>query len=58
MSKEALSDPDHLERLQAEYPLGIGTPEDVAGMVHFLFSEEAKWMTGQELLVDGGRSVM
>ena len=30
------------------------TPEDVAGMVAFLASEDADYVTGQALLIDGG----
>lgn len=39
------------------YPLGFGRPEDVADAVEFLTSDRARWITGQELVVDGGRSV-
>ncbi len=35
-------------------PLGIGTPEDVSGMVLFLLSNRAKWITGQDFAIDGG----
>ena len=36
-------------------PLGrLGTPEDVAGAVRFLCSDEASFITGEVLLVDGG----
>jgi len=34
-----------------------GTPEDVAPIVSFLFSEEATFITGQNVVVDGGRSL-
>jgi 3-oxoacyl-[acyl-carrier protein] reductase len=32
----------------------FGTPEEVAGAVRFLASEDACWITGQTLCVDGG----
>ncbi|ORU01364.1 3-oxoacyl-(acyl-carrier protein) reductase [Anaerovibrio sp. JC8] len=34
--------------------LGIGEPEDVTGMVLFLLSERARWITGTDVVVDGG----
>lgn len=34
----------------------LGHPDDIAGVVEFLLSDEAKWMTGQHLRVDGGAS--
>ncbi len=43
------------EGLQAQIPMGrLGTPEDVAHAVAFLCSEEAGYITGQVLSVDGG----
>ena len=38
----------------AAAPLGRGTPEDVAAMVRFASSEEARYVTGSTLVVDGG----
>jgi len=32
----------------------MGTPEDIAGAVYFLCSDDASWITGQTLIVDGG----
>jgi len=37
------------------YPLGrLGEPEDVAGPVAFLLSDDAAWITGQTIVIDGG----
>jgi meso-butanediol dehydrogenase / (S,S)-butanediol dehydrogenase / diacetyl reductase len=48
-------DPDIFERVARWYPLGrIGDPEDVAGAALFLASDEAAWISGAVLPVDGG----
>ena len=36
---------------------GVGEPQDVAMLVRFLLSDESRWITGQEIGVDGGHSV-
>ena len=48
--------PDELkEGMLAGTPLGrFGQPEDVAGAVRFLCSDEASFITGEVVLVDGG----
>ena len=48
-------DPEVFERVAKWYPLGrIGEPEDVAGAALFLASDEAAWISGAVLPVDGG----
>ncbi|MFF5718110.1 SDR family oxidoreductase [Streptomyces buecherae] len=43
------------EEAAAAYPLGrLGVPRDIGGAAAFLLSEEAAWITGQNLVVDGG----
>ena len=46
--------PEQVADIEAQHPLGLGTPADVASAVCFLGSEEAAWITGQTLVVDGG----
>jgi NAD(P)-dependent dehydrogenase (short-subunit alcohol dehydrogenase family) len=42
-------------QVAAQYPLGrLGVPDDIAGAVAFLASDEAAWITGQTFVLDGG----
>ncbi|MET8123364.1 SDR family oxidoreductase [Micromonospora sp. NPDC005189] len=46
------------DEVAARYPLGrLGLPPDVAGVVAFLASDDATWMTGQTIVCDGGVSL-
>lgn len=49
-------DADYIAEMTKDTPLGWGQPQDVINYVEFLLSEKAKWITGQTLFVDGGRS--
>lgn len=52
------NDPATIARLAEAIPLGhLGTPEDVAGAVAFLASPANRYVTGQDLVVDGGLSI-
>ena len=51
-------DPVFVERYNQRVPLGrIATPEDVADAVVFLASDKAKYITGQNLILDGGLTI-
>jgi 3-oxoacyl-[acyl-carrier protein] reductase len=45
---------DQIKSVEAEYPLGLGQPRDVAFSIAFLLSDTGKWITGSTLVVDGG----
>lgn len=45
------------QALAADYPLGLGRPEDVASTICHLLSEETRWITGSRIVLDGGRSL-
>jgi len=50
--------PEGIERWNAAAPLGrLGTPEDVGDACVFLASPAARWITGHNLVVDGGMSI-
>ncbi|MEU6718079.1 SDR family oxidoreductase [Nonomuraea sp. NPDC046802] len=51
-------EPGMLEQLRELFPLRrIGTPADVAALVAFVASEEASWMTGASIVLDGGMRI-
>lgn len=48
--------PEQVAAISHDYPLGLGRPEDVANAAAFLLSEAGRWITGTNLIVDGGRT--
>ncbi len=57
MSGQGFDDPSILEKLERDYPMGTGQPDDIADAVEFVLSGKARWLTGQEIVIDGGRTV-
>jgi NAD(P)-dependent dehydrogenase (short-subunit alcohol dehydrogenase family) len=48
--------PEVIQRINDSIPMGfIGEPEDVAGVVAFLAGDGSRYITGQSILIDGGR---
>ncbi|MBS1999291.1 MAG: SDR family oxidoreductase, partial [Cyanobacteria bacterium SZAS LIN-2] len=55
INKSLLEDKPKLNALLKNIPLGrMGTPEDVAGMVAYLASDDAAYVTGSTFVIDGG----
>jgi L-rhamnose 1-dehydrogenase len=55
MNRAFLVDPEHRRQTIEHIPLGrLGEPDDIAGVVAFLASDDARYVSGAELLVDGG----
>lgn len=50
---ESLTEEQQAER-KAGFPLGLGVPSDIANTAMFLLSDGARWITGQNIVVDGG----
>lgn len=53
--QEAEYTPEMLQEFESKIPLGrLGKPEEVAGLFAFLASDDAKYLTGQCFIIDGG----
>ena len=58
INQSVLDDPDAKQAVEDEIPLGrIGSPEEVAAAVAWLASDQADYVTGTTLVVDGGMSL-
>jgi NAD(P)-dependent dehydrogenase (short-subunit alcohol dehydrogenase family) len=56
MSRNAVysRDDEALDKIRLLHPLGLGEPDDVANACMFLISDASKWITGTNVIVDGG----
>ncbi|MDT8394798.1 MAG: SDR family oxidoreductase [Bacteroidales bacterium] len=56
MSKNAIYSRDEasLQKIKDLHPLGLGKPDDVANACIYLLSDASRWITGTNLIVDGG----
>jgi NAD(P)-dependent dehydrogenase (short-subunit alcohol dehydrogenase family) len=55
LTAQAFSDPETKEFLSSLHPIGrLGKPEDIANAITYLASDESSFVTGSEVVVDGG----
>ena len=59
MSARFLSNEKSEDRIRNNNPLKkIGESEDISSLIHFLLSDNSKWITGQNISIDGGMSTL
>lgn len=52
-----MNDPEAVARVNAKHPIGrIGNPEEIAAVIVFLLTDDASFMTGSVVSVDGGQT--
>lgn len=55
---KALYEQDETHLIESSYPMGrLGLPSDVGGLVAFLLSADASWLTGEIVVLDGGSTI-
>lgn len=55
LTKQLFSNPDRVKWFEEKIPMGrLGDPEDIAPAILFLASDEARYITGETIFVDGG----
>jgi NAD(P)-dependent dehydrogenase (short-subunit alcohol dehydrogenase family) len=58
LTQAVLSQPDRLEKIIARTPMGrVGQPEEISSLACFLAMDKSSYITGQNIMVDGGMSV-
>jgi NAD(P)-dependent dehydrogenase (short-subunit alcohol dehydrogenase family) len=56
MAENSFNDPIVYEKMKKEYLLGTGNANDIASFVDYIVSPAARWITGQNFIIDGGKS--
>ena len=54
----AASELSKAESYEKNYPFGFGETEDISGITAFLLSDRARWITGQNIVLDGGLTLV
>lgn len=57
MTEQIFQDQDVARKMEKQYPLGLGVPNNIATVIKFLISNDSCWITGQQITIDGGCSI-
>ena len=58
MNQPYLADPDKRKLTEAKHPLGLGRTTDISNACIYLLSDASRWITGSNLIVDGGYTAL
>jgi NAD(P)-dependent dehydrogenase (short-subunit alcohol dehydrogenase family) len=53
-----MANPEERQILENKHPLGLGKTTDISNACIYLLSEASRWVTGQNLIVDGGYTMV
>ena len=56
--REGVISVEDQKKEEERIPLGFGTPDDIAYAAVYLLSDVSRWVTGSDLIVDGGQSII
>lgn len=57
-SQPYISDTEKRAVLEAKHPLGLGKTSDIANACIFLLCDASRWITGQNMVIDGGYTIL
>lgn len=58
MTESLFDDDDFMSKINKAYPMGTPSTNDIADVIEFLLSDKSKMITGQQIVVDGGRTTL
>lgn len=56
--REGVISVEDQKKEEERFPLGFGTPDDIAYAAVYLLSDASRWVTGSDMIVDGGQSII
>lgn len=51
----SILNPEKVDEITSSYPFGIGRVGDVSNAIQYFISDQTNWVTGQDLVLDGGK---
>ncbi len=55
---QEIQNSEDFEKYEDSYPLGFGKPKNINDIIDFLLGNESEWITGQNIIIDGGHTLL